>query len=194
MSYGRVDPVLKLFPGCPMMLMENKDVHNGKGLQVRLKKVEVRAGETRRIVWLVCGTKVCLYFALQLLALTVQHEVGNIVLQDFQVVAKVVHFQVNLNIKNKTRKVSMKGTQFPCTMLKRQAVVIFPEVNYELSLVMINQLSKNSYTAYSMVTKCIDHAYSMVTKYKQLNQLLAASNLGRRISTAAAAGLLNLTS
>jgi hypothetical protein len=61
-----------------------------------------------------------------------------------------------------------------CTMPKRQAVVIFPEVNYELSLVMenvkreseleaIHQLSKNRYT-------CIDHAYSMVSKYKQLNQ------------------------
>jgi hypothetical protein len=57
---------------------------------------------------------------------------------------------------------------------KRQAVVIFPEVNDKLSLVMenvkckkreleaIHQLSKNRYT-------CIDHAYSMVTKYKQLN-------------------------
>jgi hypothetical protein len=57
-------------------------------------------------------------------------------------------------------------------MPKRQAVVIFPEVNYELSLGMenvkreleaIHQLSKNRYT-------CIDHAYSMVTKYKQLNR------------------------
>jgi hypothetical protein len=57
-------------------------------------------------------------------------------------------------------------------MPKKQAVVIFPEVNYELSLGMekckkreleaIHQLSKNRYT-------CIDHAYSMVTKYKQLN-------------------------
>jgi hypothetical protein len=57
-------------------------------------------------------------------------------------------------------------------MPKRQAVVIFPEVNYELSLVMenvknreleaIHLLSKNRYT-------CIDHACSMVTKYKQLN-------------------------
>jgi hypothetical protein len=56
-------------------------------------------------------------------------------------------------------------------MQKRQAIVIFPEVNYEHSLVMenvkreleaIHQLSKNWYTG-------IDHAYSMVTKYKQLN-------------------------
>jgi hypothetical protein len=55
-----------------------------------------------------------------------------------------------------------------CTTPKRQAVVKVPEVNYELSLVTenvkreleaIHQLSKNRYT-------CIDHAYSMVTKYK----------------------------
>jgi hypothetical protein len=47
----------------------------------------------------------------------------------------------------------------------------------KIELEAIHQLSKNRYT-------CIDHAYSMVTKYKQLNQPLAVSNLGRRISTA----------
>jgi hypothetical protein len=30
------------------------------------------------------------------------------------------------------------GDMPPCTMPKRQAVVIFPEINYELSLVMEN--------------------------------------------------------
>jgi hypothetical protein len=59
-----------------------------------------------------------------------------------------------------------------CTKPKRQVVVIFPEVNHTLGLGMenikreleaIHQLSKNRYS-------CIDHAYSMVTKYKQLNQ------------------------
>jgi hypothetical protein len=75
---------------------------------------------------------------------------------------------------------------YSCTMPKRQAVVIFPEVNYEIvysdgkckkrELEAIHQLSQNRYT-------CIDHAYSMITKYKQLNWKLAVSNLGRRIST-----------
>jgi hypothetical protein len=56
-------------------------------------------------------------------------------------------------------------------MLKRQAVVIFPEVNYELSLVMEN-VKRESWrrsTSSPKKNRCIDHAYSMVTKYKQLN-------------------------
>jgi hypothetical protein len=55
-------------------------------------------------------------------------------------------------------------------MPKRQAVVIFPEVNYELSLVMENV--KRELEAIHQLTNrytCINHAYSMVTKYKQLN-------------------------
>ena len=54
MTSGRVDPVLKLYPGCPMMLTENKDVHNGQanGSRGRLKKVKVRAGEVPMMVHL----------------------------------------------------------------------------------------------------------------------------------------------
>jgi hypothetical protein len=52
MTSGRVDPVLKLFPGCPMMLTENKDVLNGQanGSQVHLKKIKSRPGELPMIV------------------------------------------------------------------------------------------------------------------------------------------------
>jgi hypothetical protein len=40
MTSGRVDPVLKIYPGCPMMLTENKDIYsNGQanGSRVCLK-------------------------------------------------------------------------------------------------------------------------------------------------------------
>jgi hypothetical protein len=57
-------------------------------------------------------------------------------------------------------------------MPKRQAIVIFSEVNYELSLVMenIKRESWRQSTSSPKTGTCIDHAYSMVTKYKQLNQ------------------------
>jgi hypothetical protein len=59
-------------------------------------------------------------------------------------------------------------------MPKRQAVVIFPEVNYELTLWMEN-VKRESWRQSTSSPKigilaCIDHAYSMVTKYKQLNR------------------------
>jgi hypothetical protein len=66
--------------------------------------------------------------------------------------------------------------------------VIFPDVNYELSLEMemlykkreleaIHQLSKKVHTY-------IGDPYIMVTKYDQLKWLFADFNLGKRISTA----------
>jgi hypothetical protein len=42
---GRVDPVLKLYPGCPVMLTENKDVSNGQvnGSRVSLEQFQGRS-------------------------------------------------------------------------------------------------------------------------------------------------------
>jgi hypothetical protein len=66
----------------------------------------------------------------------------------------------------------MAAVNFSWTMPKRYAVVMFPEVNYELSLGMENvkRESWRQSTSSPKVYTCIDHAYSMVTKYKQLNR------------------------
>jgi hypothetical protein len=47
MTSGRVDPVLKLFPGCPLMLTENMDVRNGQanGSRIKLQRVNIKDGE-----------------------------------------------------------------------------------------------------------------------------------------------------
>jgi hypothetical protein len=44
MTSGRVDPVLKLYRGCPMMLTENKDVPNGQanGSRLKLQSVKIK--------------------------------------------------------------------------------------------------------------------------------------------------------
>jgi hypothetical protein len=50
--------------------------------------------------------------------------------------------------------------------------MIFSEVNYELSLVMENvkrESWRRSTSSPKIGILVIDHAYSMVTKYKQLN-------------------------
>jgi hypothetical protein len=52
MTTGRVDPVLKLYPGCPMMLTQNKDVYSGQanGSRVRLKMINVIPGQLPMIL------------------------------------------------------------------------------------------------------------------------------------------------
>jgi hypothetical protein len=66
MTSGRVDPVLKLYPGCPMMLTENNDVHNGQanGSRGGLKREKVRPGEDPMMVHLLCHRTVLELFAI----------------------------------------------------------------------------------------------------------------------------------
>jgi hypothetical protein len=75
-----VDPVLKLYPGCPLMLTENKDVCNGQanGSRVVLQRVTVKHGEVPFIIMLSCGTKVRVFLASQIAAFTVCCEIENI--------------------------------------------------------------------------------------------------------------------
>lgn len=81
MKYGRVDPVLKLFPGCTIVLNENKHVCNGQanGSILRLQRVTVKHGEREMLIKLSCGTKVRAFFASQILAITVRHKVEDII-------------------------------------------------------------------------------------------------------------------
>jgi hypothetical protein len=52
MTSEQVALVLKLYPTCPMMLTENKDVCNGQanGSQVCLKKLQVKMRKQQMIV------------------------------------------------------------------------------------------------------------------------------------------------
>jgi hypothetical protein len=113
-KHARVDPVLKLYPGCPMMLVHNKDVPCGQanGTRVRLLKVQVRHGEQPMIISM-SGTKIRAYFASQLLALQVRHENGDITPQTFDVAMKDFSFSAKISVDDEARVVMMKGNQFP---------------------------------------------------------------------------------
>lgn len=115
MTSGRVDPVLKLYPGCPLMYTENKDVTNGQanGSRVTLGKVNVKNAETPIIVELLCGTKVHAYYACQIRSLTVVHEVDDICPREFDVKVKSFSFRAKIRIHDEDRKTWMKGNQFP---------------------------------------------------------------------------------
>ena len=45
---GRIDPVLKLYPGCPVMLTENVNVPSGlaNGTKARIYSIIMKPGET----------------------------------------------------------------------------------------------------------------------------------------------------
>jgi PIF1-like helicase len=115
MATGRVDPVLKLYYGCPMMLTENKNVPSGQanGSRLRLKRVKVKNGERPMLVQLLCGTKIRAYLASQIVSLTVRHEVEDIKPEEFEVVPKSFTFSATVTLDYVKRAMQMKGTQFP---------------------------------------------------------------------------------
>ena len=115
MTSGRVDPVLKLFPGCPLMLTENKDVPNGQanGSRVKLKCMKVKRGEEPMIVDLFHGTRIRAYFASQIHSLTVIHEIDDITPREFDVIPKSYTFRAKVELWGEMRKVHMKGVQLP---------------------------------------------------------------------------------
>jgi hypothetical protein len=115
MASGRVDPVLKLYYGCPMMLTENKSVSSGQanGSFLTLKSVKVKLGERPMEIQLLCGTKVRAYFASQIASNTVRHEVQDIKPQEFELVSKKLTFTATVTIEYKRSVMQMKGIQFP---------------------------------------------------------------------------------
>ena len=115
MTSGRVDPVLKLFPGCPLMLTENKDVCNGQanGSRIRLQRVNVKDGEHPMIIKLSCGTQVRAFFASQISSFALRHEVNDIFPREFEVSPKSYSFSAKVRFGGDKRTVRMKGVQLP---------------------------------------------------------------------------------
>ena len=72
---GRMDPVLKLYTGCRIMLPYNKDVPNGqaKGTQALLQKVVLKPGVTPTMVELLDGTPVPSVRASQVQEVILEH-------------------------------------------------------------------------------------------------------------------------
>ena len=112
---GRVDPMLKLYPNCPMMFTKNHDVLNGQanGSRVRVKKIKTKPGETPKILKLDCGTKVQALLASQVESILVEHEAEDISPRCFHVTEFSWQFTTTLLCGTEDLNVSMKGKQFP---------------------------------------------------------------------------------
>ena len=112
---GRTDPVLKLYPGCPMMLTQNKDVPNGQanGSRVIVLCVTTKIGEHSFPLTLDCGTIIPALFASQVDSILVEHTNPDIIPSSFLVTHKSWPFQASIKIGGAKIKADMRGQQFP---------------------------------------------------------------------------------
>ena len=112
---GRVDPVLKLYPRCPMMHTKNSDVLNGQanGSRLQVVRVEAKVGEQPQVLQLDCGTKVRAFTAGQVECIVVEHESPDIVPRQFNLKTDDWTFSTKLEVGMETMTVKMKGQQFP---------------------------------------------------------------------------------
>jgi hypothetical protein len=82
------------------LLTENKDVCNGQanGSRVKLQRIIVKQGEQEIIVKLSCGTKVRAFFASQISAISVRHEIDDVVPRDFDITPRRYSFRAKVLI------------------------------------------------------------------------------------------------
>jgi hypothetical protein len=151
MTCGRVDPVLKLFPGCPLMLTENKDVCNGQanGSRVKLQRIIVKQGEQEIIVKLSCGAQVRAFFASQIAAISVRHEIDDVVPRDFDLTPRRYSFSAKVFIDGVKRTLRMKDTQFQLSAMEPRLDTSFKDVLFKalrsLSFIILKTGFMSSY-------------------------------------------------
>jgi hypothetical protein len=112
---GRVDPVLKLYPNCPMMYTLNDNVGNGEanGSRVFVNSVRLKTGERSFLLRLQCGTRIQAVFASQVEAIILQHENEDITPPKFECIARKWSFQAKVRINGVPELLKMKANQFP---------------------------------------------------------------------------------
>ncbi|CAB9520376.1 Pfam:DUF889 [Seminavis robusta] len=115
MDNGRVDPALKMYYNCPLMLTKNEDVPNGQanGSRVFLRKVHVKPGEQPFIIKLHCGVRIRVFRVTQIDRITVKHEMKDMLPRCFDVKTHGVSFKCKMKIEKEKIEVRMKGIQFP---------------------------------------------------------------------------------
>ena len=116
---GRIDPVLKLYHNCPMMLTQNKDVASGEanGSRVLVQEIKLKRGEDAFHLKLNNGTTILAAFASQVDRIRVKHESEKITPSEFDVEAEQFTFITRIQDRytsiDRDMFVTMKGTQFP---------------------------------------------------------------------------------
>ena len=111
---GRIDPLLKLYYRCPLMMTQNKAVVSGQanGSRVLLEQVSIKRGEEPFIMKLDTGVKIRAFFASQVKKLVVKHECKDIRPRLFEIQPETVKFMCRLKIGHEKLMMKMTGFQF----------------------------------------------------------------------------------
>jgi hypothetical protein len=120
---GRMDPVLKLYIGCRVMLPTNVDVKNGQanGTQATVQQILLRENQQPHYVKLDNNVPMMAVFASQVASVLLKHSNERLEPQLFQVVPKNHTFSAKIpkpkilqtSPKNSTETIEMKATQVP---------------------------------------------------------------------------------
>ena len=121
-THGRVDPVLRLYPGCPVMLTENSCVAAGmaNGTRALCRKVVLKPGETPTPVLVATGPPhlettllINAVYASQVSEIRLEHTDPDIRPQQFSVASTSHTFTVWFPTLFDTSRSTMSGRQFP---------------------------------------------------------------------------------
>jgi AAA domain/Helitron helicase-like domain at N-terminus len=110
----KVDPLLKLYYRCPLMMAQNTAVSSGQanGSRVLLEAVRIKRNEVPFHMRLDTGVTIRAFFASQVKELVVKHESNDIRPRFFTVKSEKVKFKCHLKIGQERVLVKMSGSQF----------------------------------------------------------------------------------
>ena len=149
----RVDPTVKLYPGCPMMLTKNEDVPNGQanGSRVYVRKVHVHYGEHPMILHMTCGTLIRAYRSTQIRSIIVEHEDPTILPRTFEVEKETFTFKCNMVLDDEKIIAGIKGTQFP--IISNTATTGHKLQGYTATALLVNTWHYQSNWAYVVLSR-----------------------------------------
>ena len=179
----RADPVLKLYPGCPMMMTENTNVPAGQanGSRVFVKAVHLRVGVDPFTVELSSGCKVRGFWANQVKSIELKHEASDIVPQVFHVKSKSNKFVTTWFFEGQKTETKMKGEQFP--IISNSATTGHKLQGYTARSLLVNDWSYRqnwAYTVLSRVRKMVGLFLRRKLKWKDDNFVMP-ENMKRMI-------------
>ena len=111
----KIDPALKLYRNCPLMLVENTNVPDGQanGSRVFLKDVTLKTGEAAFVMELPNGARVQTVYASQVDSVVVEHECDMVRPRIFSLKPKNWTFRIKIGINNQEVPMNTKGYQLP---------------------------------------------------------------------------------
>lgn len=150
---GRVDPVLKFYTGCPLMLTQNTNVLAGQanGSRLILKEVHVKSGEIPFELKLASGVRIRAFFASQVKHITVTHEKHDINPREFNVTSQAFSFRARMKVAGEEKHVSMRGHQF--ALISNCATTGHKLQGYTASCLLVLSWVYNSNWAYTVLSR-----------------------------------------